>query len=289
MSGFIACPPWSDGRMDAVVHPDLASFDAIAHDRLAADPVRNTVALTSLDQARRRPDPSRPPTLITFHDRGRLVGSVIRTPPWLVQAADLPLDGLELAIARLRQVDPDLPGVTGPSEKAEAFATAWGEPFRVTMSTRLYRLGTLAPPVVAGGGRMATEADVALLAPWQAEFTREASPDAPVRPAEEAVRNSFRLGNGHAVWEVDGTPVAWAAASAPVAGMTRVAPVYTPPEHRRHGYGAAVTAVVTRWAVDRGATGVVLFADLTNPTSNSIYQRIGYEPVEDWTEYSWKR
>ncbi|MEU7482066.1 GNAT family N-acetyltransferase [Lentzea sp. NPDC042327] len=275
--------------MDAVVHPDQASFDAIAHDRLAADPVRNTVALTSLHWARRHPDPNRPPTLITFHDRGELVGSVIRTPPWVVQTADLPLEALELAVDRLREVDPDLPGVTGPSEKSEAFATAWGRPFRVTMSTRLYRLGTLAPPAVAGSGRMATEDDVPLLAAWREAFAREASPNAPVQPAEEIMRSSLRLGNGHAVWEAGGTPVAWAAASAPIAGMTRVAPVYTPPGHRRHGYGAAVTAMITQWATDRGATAVVLFADLANPTSNSIYQRIGYAPVEDWTEHTWKR
>ncbi|KOV78118.1 GNAT family N-acetyltransferase [Nocardia sp. NRRL S-836] len=274
--------------MDAVVHPDLASFDALAHDRLAADPVRNTVALTALDRARRLPDPDLPPTLLTFHDRGELVGTLIRTPPWPAQVADLPLEAVDLAVTALRKADPDITGVTGPHERSEAFATAWDERHRVTMSSRLYRLGALEPPPVTGSSRMATNDDVELLAAWRTAFSREAVPDAPVLSATELVRSSLRLGNGHALWEVDGIPVAWAAASVPMAGMTRVAPVYTPPEHRRHGYGAAVTAVISRWALDRGATDVLLFADLANPTSNSIYRRIGFLAVEDWTEHSWK-
>jgi len=61
----------------------------------------------------------------------------------------------------------------------------------------------------------------------------------------------------------------------------RVGPVYTPPRHRRRGYGAAVTAAVTRAALDAGEAAVVLFTDLANPTSNSVYQRLGYRPVEE--------
>ena len=60
-------------------------------------------------------------------------------------------------------------------------------------------------------------------------------------------------------------------------------PVYTPPEFRRHGYGAAVTYAASRKALDEGATEVLLFADLINPVSNSIYQAIGYIPVADYT------
>ena len=276
--------------MDAVVHTTLESFDTVALDRLTADPVRNTVAVTSLDRARRLPDPERPPTLITFHDRGEVAGCLIRTPPWLFQAADLPLDAVELAVKVAREADPHALGVTGPKDRSEAFATAWGEPFRQVMATRQYVLGTLAPPDVEGTGRMATEDDVPLLAAWLQAFASEATPDAPLsRSTAETVRNNLNLGTGYAIWEVGGTPVAWASASVPHSGMSRVAPVYTPPEHRRHGYGAAVTAVISQWALDRGAEHVLLFADLANPISNSIYQRIGYRPLTDWAEYSWKR
>jgi predicted GNAT family acetyltransferase len=62
--------------------------------------------------------------------------------------------------------------------------------------------------------------------------------------------------------------------------MVRIGPVFTPPESRRHGYAGAVTAAISRAA--RELVGeVLLFTDLSNPTSNAIYQRIGYRPVQD--------
>ncbi|RDI23924.1 GNAT family N-acetyltransferase [Lentzea flaviverrucosa] len=274
--------------MDAVVHATLESFDAAAHDRLSADPVRNTVALTSLDRIRRSPATEQPPILITFHEDGKVIGSLVRTPPWPFQAADLPLVAVELAAGVAVKVDPDAPGVTGPRERSEAFATATGKNYTESLATRQYRLTTLAAPAVGGTSRMATEDDVELLGAWRKAFLSEAVPEAPAAPTTEAMRTSLRLGQGHALWVIDGTPVAWAVASRPQAGMTRIGPVYTPPEHRRHGYGAAVSAVATRWALDQGATEVLLFADLTNPTSNSIYQRIGFEPLDDWAEFWWK-
>ena len=66
-----------------------------------------------------------------------------------------------------------------------------------------------------------------------------------------------------------------------VARATRVASVYTPPEFRRRGYAGAVTAAVSQAALDAGAAEVLLFTDLANPTSNALYQSLGYAPVED--------
>ena len=65
------------------------------------------------------------------------------------------------------------------------------------------------------------------------------------------------------------------------AGVTRIAPVYTPPECRGRGYAAAATAAATEDALDSGATGVCLFTDLANPLTNRLYPRVGYRPVED--------
>jgi predicted GNAT family acetyltransferase len=75
--------------------------------------------------------------------------------------------------------------------------------------------------------------------------------------------------------------VSMATTTSVISGMSRIAPVYTPPEHRGHGYGSAVTADAARWALDHDAEHVLLFTDLANPVSNSIYQRIGFVPVAD--------
>jgi len=84
------------------------------------------------------------------------------------------------------------------------------------------------------------------------------------------------------VWEDEGRPVAMAGFSSPVAGMARVGPVYTPVGSRRRGYGSAVTHAASMAARAAGATEVVLFTDLANPTSNAIYQALGYRPVADY-------
>ena len=91
-------------------------------------------------------------------------------------------------------------------------------------------------------------------------------------------------GGGELLWEVDGEPVAQAAARAVVAGMSRIGPVYTPPEHRGHGYAAAVTAAAARWALERGARQVLLYTDLANPTTNRLYPRLGFRPRYDALE-----
>jgi predicted GNAT family acetyltransferase len=76
--------------------------------------------------------------------------------------------------------------------------------------------------------------------------------------------------------------VSLAGITRPVAGVARVAPVYTPAALRGRGYAAAVTAEISRRALEEGLA-VVLFTDVANPTSNALYQRLGYRPVGGWT------
>ena len=83
-----------------------------------------------------------------------------------------------------------------------------------------------------------------------------------------------------------GVPVSVAGLTRAVAGMVRVGPVYTPPELRGRGYAGAVTAAVSQAALEAGLREVVLYTDLANPTSNALYQRLGYRPVEDRVLFS---
>jgi hypothetical protein len=71
----------------------------------------------------------------------------------------------------------------------------------------------------------------------------------------------------------------------PTPNGIRIGPVYTPPEHRRRGYGSAVTAAASERNLDRGCRFCFLYTDLANPTSNRIYMDLGYEPVGDSAEY----
>ena len=146
---------------------------------------------------------------------------------------------------------------------------------------RLFRLGKLIRPAPEpeGAARLATERDRDLLAEWFGAFAREVGD--PPRHDHHAVVDE-RLGyGGITVWEDDGVPVSMAGRTRTVARMVRVAPVYTPPELRGRGYAGAATAAVSQAALDAGVRDVVLYTDLANPTSNALYQRLGYRPVED--------
>ena len=88
------------------------------------------------------------------------------------------------------------------------------------------------------------------------------------------------------LWTVDGAPVAMARVHGCLLGMSRIGPVYTPPENRGNGYGATVTAEAVKHAQREGARDVVLFADVDNPVSNRIYRRLGFVPVAEHVQYA---
>lgn len=272
--------------MDFVVHDDPADFWAETGPMYEADPITHTIALTVLSTLRAvEPDGDRPPLLVSITDGGNTVGGAFCTPPWPLGVSGVPVAAMDDLVAFLRESEFTPSGVSGPREPADAFADAWGGPLNVLMDMRCYRLGTLAPPAVRGELRLAGLSDVPLLAAYDKAFMAEAA-DGTADDNVRRTRQSLMLGNAHGMWQHNGEVRSVARASVPQRGMSRVGLVYTPPEQRRHGYGAAVTAAVSQWALDNGASDVVLFTDLANPVSNSIYQRIGYEPVYDAVEYA---
>ncbi len=178
-----------------------------------------------------------------------------------------------------------LSGLNANPEAACGFSARWraltGGHSEVRLHQRLYRLGALAwpDPVSPGDARLAGAADLPLLTSWLTAFAREVH-DAGGEDLAADARDRVSYG-GALLWEAGGAPVSLAATSRQVARMTRVGPVYTPRELRGRGYASAATAAVTQRALDAGAEEVLLYTDLANPVTNSVYQRLGYQPVED--------
>src|SRR4029077_6611367 len=134
---------------------------------------------------------------------------------------------------------------------------------------------------VAGhNANVTTSQHVDMTAAWLAAFHDEAQTAAPVLDWHALAQRRVAAGQVH-LWQDADAVVSLAAVSAPAVGVARVGPVYTPPGLRRRGYGAAVTAHAPATALAAGAEHVVLYTDLANPTSNSIYQKIGFVPDHD--------
>lgn len=154
------------------------------------------------------------------------------------------------------------------------------------MGVRIHQLVNVSalenPP---GSFRAAEEPDIELLGGWRVAFHAEAVPDHPENEANlrEAIRGRVAQG-GLYVWD-DGGPVSMAQMKCPTRHGMSIGGVYTPPEHRRHGYAASCVAALSRHILDSGKRFCCLFADRSNPTSNSIYAKVGYRPVCDAKEY----
>lgn len=257
--------------MEARLHDDLAGFHALVRPLLEADPVTHTVALTVLATLLRVPEATHAaPLLVSVHEDEALLGAALYTPPRGLITSALPARCAPAVGEVLASVAPALPDATGPRPRAEAFTRAWsvttGATVRKSMPQRLFALDRLARPVaVAGAARLSDRSEVVLLASWRSAFAAEATGGLRgAGTATEQTECSFDAGSAMLLWEVGGEPVAWASASAPVAGMSRIGPVYTPPEHRDRGYAGAVTAAAAAWALDAGARHVVL-----SPTSRT--------------------
>jgi predicted GNAT family acetyltransferase len=174
--------------------------------------------------------------------------------------------------------------VSGPVETVRLLAKLWadkaGRPMRVTSRQRLHRLDRVTPaPPTSGAWRLARADDRELLIEWAYAFADDVGMSLAHSPAPGV---DATIAAGHAfLWEDEGERVSHVGTHAPVAGVPRVGPVYTPPARRGRGYATALTAVVSQRWLDDGATACSLYTDLANPTSNKIYAAIGYKPVLD--------
>lgn len=256
-------------------------------DVLAAEPERHTVALTVMEAVRGGQRWSDAPMHFGWWEEAGVVhGAVSLTPPFPLLLTLVPPGSVDGLVAALRERGAPVSGVNGERDLAEEVARRWcaanGLRAATAMEQRLYRLDRLVPPdpPPPGAARRASAADLDLVVGWFGDFHAEAEPSAGPSDLAGLVRGRVEAGLVW-LWEDGGAPVAMAGRNPTAAGVARVGPVYTPPARRRRGYGAAVTAACTGDALDRGAAGVVLFTDLANPTSNAIYQAIGYRPVRD--------
>lgn len=278
--------------MHVTTYPDPAAFHTATHTWLEADESVNTLLLGVCGQLLQQPERyPLPPRLFSVADDDGLCLVALITPPHrLITSLTRgdPAEPAALMVAALRTAGITIPGVTGPCESSAALATAWaqasGQSSVPHTHLRAYELRVVNPlPLASGQLRPATEEDRDLLVLWHYDFNLAA-----LGQAEEVeVRRSInrRIQNGdNFIWE-DDQPVSMAGCTRPLLHGISVGPVYTPPEFRRRGYASACVAALSSLLLARGWHYCGLFANLANPTANAIYQRIGYQPVADYTEY----
>lgn len=290
--------------MELEFYPDPAAFLAVATDHLAADPVLGTVMASVAERTAREIEQGIdhgadfPRWWLAVRDEdGQVAGLAMRSaafrPHPLYLMAMPEAAAAELGRA-LRARDEEVGGINGARPAVDACAAAYVEGteqrVEVAQHTRLFELGTLQPPPSPPGRlRVAKPDDVELALAWFEAFHRDAdaqagrAPDShPGESAEDEASMLRRIEQGRIWFWVDqaGERVHLTGANPPSFGVARIGPVYTPAQHRRHGYASATVAAVSQALLDEGSR-VCLFTDQANPTSNHVYTELGYRPVVD--------
>jgi len=234
---------------------------------------------------------------IVRDDHGDVVGAAMRTAPFGLQLGPMPIEAAQLLARAVAKADDGFPWLAGPETLVKAFLRVYGEegsPGSIRGAVRgrtslLYELDELVAPDVEGEPRVATVEDFELVDQWTLDF-QEYIDGVSHTPTEQDRRSLMeRLSAGSRwLWCAEGVAVSMAGHALSVATpsglVTRVGPVFTPADHRRRGYGSAVTASLSATLRASGSR-VMLYADAANPTSNSIYQKLGYRLVDDSVQY----
>lgn len=256
-----------------------------AHDFLVSDPVRHNVMLTILTERAVTGEPGR--YWMGLVD-GAVAGVVFQSPlSFLAGASPMPADLVAVMVDAIAAAGVKLPGVNGDAATAALFAGQWTERSASAavpvQGQRLYEVRELRPPAgVSGALSQATAADRELLIAWLAGFNADTGQGGPDRDLGEYAGR--RLAAGQVWFWRDGPPASLSVLSASVAGVSRIQAVYTPPELRCRGYAAAGVAELSGRVLAEGRR-CILYTDLGNPTSNSVYRRIGYRAVAEVLRY----
>jgi len=255
------------------------SLSAAAGEFLRSRPVLHNLILTIVDRRLTESEAGK----YWVASRGAEVVGVALQSPLTYPATVVPMEP-EVAVAVVDAIadsGSSLPGVNGDVATAASFAGRWTERRRSaavpTQGQRLYELAGLneiAP--VDGRLRKADARDRDLAVRWLQEFDAEAH--VPERDVESFIDNAL-LSERVWLWEA-GEAVSMAIGSKPVEGVVRISGVYTPKEERRIGYAGACVHGLSALLSDAGYR-CILYTDLGNPTSNSIYRRIGYRAVSE--------
>lgn len=287
------------GQLTLEFTEDPSAFLAAAEAHLAADPVLTTVVSTVTHRAigevaRGIPAPDHPRWWVVVRRRNEVVGIAMRTAPFApypLFVLPMPEEGARAIARALHERGEQVGGMNGALPAVEVLAAEAARLARGRLSvhehTRLFELAELIEPAPVGGRlRLALQEDLDLVLAWYHAFARDAAEQAghAALEGEQVTWEDMlvRIETGRVwLWEDEtGERVHVTGANPPSFGVARIGPVYTPKEHRGRGYASAAVAAVSRRMVAEG-TRVCLFTDQANPTSNKIYQQLGFRPVVD--------
>ncbi|MCL2387415.1 MAG: GNAT family N-acetyltransferase [Defluviitaleaceae bacterium] len=215
----------------------------------------------------------------------------LRTPPHhlTMYAKDNRIDDEVLECLVKGLAGHEITGVTTEKELASRFAKAYcdvnGLAYETEFNQRVYELSRVNPVPRVGTLRRVEKRDMSFLPFWVEGFHFHVGVDKSAEmmkvPQDWDVYHNRILHRKLYILEVEGIPVSMAGIPRATPTICAVGPVYTPPYFRGKGYATSCVAKLSQLLLDQGFAKCALYTDLANPTSNSIYQKIGYTAICD--------
>jgi len=239
----------------------------------------------------------------------------IMTPPHnlTLYAADNKMDiaAIDCLISGVKEFH--IPGVMTQKELATYFAEAYAQSkntsYEIAMEQRIYELTELNPSMkkesfysllsqkpadelhLPPSLRLLEERDMSFFPYWLEGFhagleafneAQRADDTSMKIPLNDEEHYSYHISKKNMyVLEDGGVPVSMAGLARKVQTVCALNYVYTPPYYRGCGYATSLVAGISQIALNSGFKSCALYTDLSNPTANSIYQKIGYKPICD--------
>jgi hypothetical protein len=257
-------------------YESVASFEADVSVFLNADEDANALLIGLLKFMSIPNSEVGVPVLRAVYENGKVVGVALRTGDTrALIGSNMPAAAVPLLWESVAKLPVSVKELNGPDEFVDQMITASKLPFKVFMYLGSFRLTEVTDPQPAPGFlRVATADDVDTLEIWNQNFALEAmSQEDP--QARAKVERLLKLGSMY-VWETDGQIVCQTYSTQPMGSSIKITGVYTPTQLRGKGYASNCVAGITRKLLTDGYKKIFLYTDLANPTSNSIYQKIGY-------------
>jgi RimJ/RimL family protein N-acetyltransferase len=275
--------------LQLTVYEDAARFVAAADAFLrAAEAENNIIAGLAARMAAAPNDDDAGSYFATVSDGSKVVAAAFHGESGGILLTAAPHAAVKLIAENLGERGRKPKHLVGPLAPCESFARAWrertGQAHVLRFHLRHFELAESPAPSTARGRLRAPEtSEHSLVIDWQGAFIEEiALPDILPRARRNLMQ---RIERGLVrVWD-DGGVVAFTAFGEVAATTARIAPVYTPRRFRGRGYASAMVGELSRELFASGKRAIFLTTDVANPTSNSIYQRIGYRPVADHFQF----
>lgn len=180
-------------------------------------------------------------------------------------------------------------GVVGPTPAAQRFAQLWqvvsGEEPQLFQNQRIYQCQQVNDLELAPGKlRKAYKKEIPMLIDWSKEFYTILAENPTDAELEKSLHNDIEEGTLY-VWTDGNQAVSMLKKNRPTTNTITISYVFTPQELRSRGYATAAVHALTEELLNSGYRACTLYTDLSNPTSNRIYQTIGYQPVADSDHY----